>query len=125
MPLPIVAHLCAADPRSVDDFLRGLPDNLLVRLSWLAHDFFEWSNLGKPETWPTELTVLAALLYSGEVEDDGVSDEGLVFVVGRLAGLTLIECARREGHYSYVAPYRLAAPGEPAMVPARESLTEH
>jgi hypothetical protein len=123
--LPLASHICATDPRGVDGFLRGLPDDLLTRLRRLAHDFFEWSDLGKPETWPAELTVLAALLYPAEVEAESVTDEEMSFAVGRLAGLSLIECARRDGRYSFVAPYSLAQAGEPARIPARERLTEH
>lgn len=124
--MPLVVRLCASGARSVDGFLRGLPDDLLTRVILLLHDFFEWSDREAPESWPVELHCVTTMLYHGEIGDDAItSDEEMGDAVVRLAALTLIERSRREEADSFVAPYSLASTREPLKMLAQESLTGH
>jgi hypothetical protein len=132
--MPAAFHLITGKARSLgassftDDFLRSLPDKLLVPLLLKCQDFFEWDDPLEPNTWDTEILALTMRLYLGETGAHScrMSDEAMGRMAVRLTRLVLVEWRRRGGHYSWVDKYSILNRRDgPRSIKTRDSRTQH
>jgi hypothetical protein len=132
--MPAAFHLITRKARALgassftDDFLRSLPNNLLVPLLLKCQDFFEWDDPLEPDTWDTEILALTMRLYLGETGAHScrMSDEEMGRMAIRFTRLVLVEWRRRRGHYSWVDKYSILNRRDgPRWIKSRDSRTQH